>query len=102
MSVKEIEDAMEGTPLLDVLKSVAKSKAKKFKDIDIADGAAYITDEMCENLLKMVGSWSNEIEQAFKILRGQEINPKTGKPYTVSDSRATKAYNKIITTVIGA
>lgn len=102
MSIEDIKKAIEGTKLADVLETVATSKANKFEKIDVADGAAYITDEMCENLLKMVGSWSTEIEQAFDILRGKAINPKTGKPYTVSDSRATNAYNKIITTVIGA
>lgn len=102
MTVKQIEEEMKDMPLLSIVKGIAESKSKNFKKVDIADGAAYITDEMCENLLRMVGSWSNEIEEAFQILRGTKLNPKTNKPYSVSDTRATAAYNKIYTTVIGA
>jgi len=49
----------------------AKKKSSDFmSDIDVADGAAYVTDEMAEWLLRMVGSWDSKIERAFKILRG--------------------------------
>lgn len=102
MSIEEIEEAMKDMPLLDIAKKIAESKIKKLKKVDIADGAAYVTDEMCENLLKMVGSWNKEIEEAFQILRGIKKNPKTGKPYSVADTRATGAYAKIYTSVIGA
>lgn len=47
---------------------------------------------MCEALLRMVGSWSSDIEEAFKILR-------SGNIYTVRAK--LNAYNKIVTTVIG-
>ena len=41
------------------------------KGIDIADGGAYISDTMCEMLLRMDGAYSKEIQEAFKILRGE-------------------------------
>lgn len=102
MTTEELEKALEEAGLFKIAEKIAQSKIKNFKKVDVADGAAYITDEMCENLLRMVGSWSGEIEEVFQILRGTKLNPKTGKPYTVSDTRATGAYNKIYTSVIGA
>ena len=102
MTTEELEEALEKAGLFKIAEKIAQSKIDKFNKVDVADGAAYITDEMCENLLRMVGSWSGEIEEAFQILRGTKLNPKTGKPYTVSDTRATGAYNKIYTSVIGA
>lgn len=40
--------------------------------INVADGAAYITDTMCENLLRMRGAYGNEVKEAFDILRSEE------------------------------
>jgi len=51
-----------------------------------------MTDTMTEMLLRMVGSYSNEIEHAFKILR-EEI------PSTYLQKQ--QAYAKVVTTVIG-
>jgi len=47
---------------------------KKFADaftggINVADGAAYITDTMCENLLRMRGAYNGKVKRAFEILR---------------------------------
>lgn len=48
----------------------AKESASIYKeDIDVADGAAYISDTMTEMLLRMCGNYSSDIEKAFKILR---------------------------------
>jgi len=69
------------------------------KGINVADGATYITDDMCENLLKQVGSYGEDIQRAFKVLRGEEVN---GRVYTTADVREMlTAYNLIYTTVIG-
>lgn len=102
MSDEEIEKLLESKHkgIIAVIKKKAKSvidsyrlsKDEKLDGIDIADGGAYITDEMCEALLRMVGSWSSDIEEAFKILR-------SGNIYTVRAK--LNAYNKIVTTVIG-
>lgn len=102
MSDEEIEKLLESKHkgIIAVIKKKAKSvidsyrlsKDEKLDGIDVADGGAYITDEMCEALLRMVGSWSSDIEEAFKILR-------SGNIYTVRTK--LNAYNKIVTTVIG-
>lgn len=102
MSDEEIEKLLESKHkgVIAVIKKKAKSvidsyrlsKDEKLDGIDVADGGAYITDEMCEALLRMVGSWSSDIEEAFKILR-------SGNIYTVRAK--LNAYNKIVTTVIG-
>lgn len=102
MSDEEIEKLLESKHkgIIAIIKKKAKSvidsyrlsKDEKLDGIDIADGGAYITDEMCEALLRMVGSWSSDIEEAFKILR-------SGNIYTVRTK--LNAYNKIVTTVIG-
>lgn len=102
MSDEEIEKLLESKHkgIIAIIKKKAKSvidsyrlsKDEKLNGIDVADGGAYITDEMCEALLRMVGSWSSDIEEAFKILR-------SGNIYTVRTK--LNAYNKIVTTVIG-
>lgn len=102
MSDEEIEKLLESKHkgIIAIIKKKAKSvidsyrlsKDEKLDGIDVADGGAYITDEMCEALLRMVGSWSSDIEEAFEILR-------SGNIYTVRTK--LNAYNKIVTTVIG-
>lgn len=65
---------------------------KKLEGIDVADGAAYITDEMCEVLLRMIGKYNKKIANAFKILRDESNNNVLQK---------ASAYTDILTTVIG-
>ena len=55
----------------------AIKNAKQFSDaysggINVADGAAYITDTMCENMLHKRGAYSNKVKKAFDILRSDE------------------------------
>lgn len=77
----------------------SKNEKLKQKGIDVADGASYISDKMAENLLRMVGNWSSDIERAFKILRGEKVD---GKVYTTKDIRElASAYEKVYTAVIG-
>lgn len=80
------------------LKELAKIKSDEVseaynKKIDVADGAAYITDEMCEMLLRMVGKYSKDVEQAFDILRGRK---------KANYLQEAEAYRKVLTTVIGS
>lgn len=78
----------------DILSVVAK-QTNKLGKIDVNDGATYITDEMCEILLKQVGAWDSSIRKAFDILRGKD-------KYSNADMRTlAEAYNKVYTTVIG-
>lgn len=42
----------------------------KAKDpINVADGSAFITDKMCEKLLRSLGLYSNKVKQLFAMLR---------------------------------
>ena len=47
-------------------KKYAKSFSKD--DINVADGAAYITADMCRDMLRMRGAYNNNTRKAFKIL----------------------------------
>lgn len=103
MPIDQIKTVLEKdhSDIYKMLVSNAAKKASDFtKDIDVADGAAYITDQMAEWLLRMVGSWDSKIERAFKILRGQEVD---GKVYTTNDILTLQqAYRDVVTTVIGS
>lgn len=77
--------------------NLAKERAKQASDsyiegIDVADGAAYITDDMCEMLLREIGVYSNDIQEAFRILRSKS---------TDNILKKASAYQKVVTTVIG-
>lgn len=77
MSDEEIEKLLESKHkgIIAIIKKKAKSvidsyrlsKDEKLDGIDVADGGAYITDEMCEALLRMVGSWSSDIEKHLRF-----------------------------------
>ena len=107
MSIDEITSKIlelsNGEQILDVVKATAKAKSDAFNKVDVADGGAYVSAEMCKNMLKMVGSWNSKIAKAFDILQGVAINPKTKKPYTANDTReVAHAYKLIQTEVVGA
>ena len=40
--------------------------------INVADGAAYITDQMCENLLRLRGALTGRVKKAFDLLRSAD------------------------------
>ena len=88
----------------DVVKTVitnsVNSKVNAFKKINVTDGASYISEQMCENLLRMAGSFNGDVKRAFDILTGKEVD---GKVYTTKDIRElAKAYQLVLTSVIGA
>jgi len=92
-SIEQLESDYEGSEVLELSKEKAEVASKSYAGkIDVADGGAYVTDEMCETLLRMEGSWSKEIEEAFDILRGRKKADYLGK---------SEAYQKVLTTVIG-
>ena len=92
-TIDNLEREYNDTELLELTREKAQSSAKSLADnIDIADGAAYITDEMCEILLRIDGAWGKEIEEAFDILRGRKKVDYLGQ---------AEAYQKVLTTVIG-
>ena len=68
-TVEELE-AEAGEQLVKIAKAKAKAVSQAYeKEINVADGAAYVSDTMAEMLLRMNGAYSKEIEEAFRILR---------------------------------
>lgn len=112
---EEVSDMLDSVELEDLKKlldatslEIAQRKAKqatdsyrlKYKEdgsiddgIDVADGGAYITDQMAEMLLRMNGNYSTEIEKAFRVLR-EEIPSNLMQKY--------QAYQQVVTSVIGS
>lgn len=90
----QIEQELRSLGVLNIADEQAKVAYESYTGgIDVNDGAAYITDDMCEMLLRMVGSYSSEVAEAFRILRSNSVKDM----YKIAD-----AYIKVITTVIGS
>ena len=60
--------------------------------INVADGASYISEEMCETMLRMRGAYSNKVREAFELLRGHRVG-KYSNPYEWRDQ--AEAYKVI-------
>ena len=76
MSKDEIIEAAKGTEYESKIEKAVRD-GKQFAamfdgGINVADGAAYITDTMCENLLRMRGAYNNKVKEAFDILRSDK------------------------------
>jgi hypothetical protein len=55
--------------LIDRMQLEGKRYAKAFTGgINVADGSAYITADMCRDMLRMRGAYNNKVREAFKIL----------------------------------
>lgn len=70
MSNKNKKQILKENGIFDTLEAKIKKEAKAFSEVNVADGTAFITDKMCENLLKQRGAFTKAVENAFKILRG--------------------------------
>jgi len=65
--------------IINTIKNSAEKDAKlyfkqigdKEDPINVADGATYITDRMCERLLREEGKWDDHMKYAFEVLRGE-------------------------------
>lgn len=67
----------------------------KSKDpINVADGSAFITDKMCEKLLRSLGLYSNKAKQLFAMLRDP------GKQYTFRQK--ADAFTELQEFIVGA
>ena len=81
MPVEEIEKDLTQRGNTSVL-TRSKANADKFtnaykKDddnegINVADGASYITEDMCENLLRSRGAYDDDVKRAFQVLRDDD------------------------------
>lgn len=88
---KAILDEDESTYKIIEKKIEAETKAYESK-INVADGAAYISPEMTEWLLRMCGSYDARVQRAFEILKDPTSNIE----------QQAKAYKLVTTKVIGA
>lgn len=68
-SIDELEkDSKYGNSVIKA-KNKGRLFAKSFTGgINVADGAAYITADMCRDMLRMRGAYNNKVRKAFKIL----------------------------------
>lgn len=75
---KELQETIDGLSKKDKKRiEEASKKAKTWaqaysKEINVADGAAYITDEMCELMLRERGAYNEDVKKAFQILRSED------------------------------
>lgn len=72
----EDNDYKSNEELVKLLKK-ALVDAKRFSDglkddINVADGASYITADMCRNLIRMQGKYTNKVAKAFEILTNDD------------------------------
>ena len=99
MKIEDIEATFDDT-VKSIINQSVDAKVKAFKKINVTDGASYISEQMCENLLRMAGSFSEDVKRAFDILTGKKVD---GKVYTTKDIRElADAYQIVLTSVIGA
>ena len=91
-----------GEGFVKMLKEKAKANAMQYfkkegsakNPVNVADGATYITDRMCEKLLRQEGKWDDKMKYAFEVLRGEhgtDVMAKEGQ----------KLYKTVLNVVIG-
>ena len=68
-SIEELESDEDYGDAVVKAKNKGKIFAKSFTGgINVADGASYITADMCRDMLRMRGAYNNKVRKAFKIL----------------------------------
>ena len=68
-SLDELEQDERYSDAVVKAKNKGKLFAKSFTGgINVADGASYITADMCRDMLRMRGAYNNKVRKAFKIL----------------------------------
>jgi len=92
MSVEDMENMLP-EDVLNIVKTKARAESESYSNgINVADGSAYITEEMTESLLRQLGLYDEDVKQAFEILKSDE----NGDVLKQKD-----AYKKILDVVIG-
>lgn len=69
MDEDTMREILDEAGVLKTLDKKIEKEAKAFSNVNVADGTAFISDKMCENLLKQRGAFTKAVENAFKILR---------------------------------
>ena len=92
MSVEDMENMLP-EDILNIVKNKARAESESYSNgINVADGSAYITEEMTESLLRQLGLYDEDVKQAFEVLKSDE----KGDVLKQKD-----AYKKILDVVIG-
>lgn len=72
--------------------SYVRDKSQDLDGVNVTDGTAFITDKMAENLLKQRGAFTENVKEAFDILRGKNNS-------YLSDAKAYEiVHNALIST----
>ena len=70
-SLEDIEKTLGEVGLKTIIDKKIKAESDSYrKEINVADGTAYISDRMAENLLRMRGAYNKDVQAAFERLRG--------------------------------
>jgi len=74
-----LDDVKEAIPkdgnLIEIIEEKIESESNSYaKEINVADGTAFITDKMAENLLRMRGAYEGNVKKAFDLLRSGTAN----------------------------
>lgn len=74
LSIDEIKSKLP-KEIVDKAERLAAAFASAYDEgINVADGAAYITEDMCANLLRKRGAFTQDVKEAFEILKDKS-NP---------------------------
>lgn len=104
---KELDEYKPGT--YDSAVAVGEKNANAYYmsggngNINVADGAAYITPEMTRNLLRSRGVYTDEVREAFEYLSGKRrVEQSHGGDRYVNPLKDRLAYRTIMNALIGA
>ena len=100
MDVEKQKELLKEAGILEVIDKKVQSETNSYvhdksQDLDgvnVTDGTAFITDKMAENLLKQRGAFTENVKEAFDILRGKNNS-------YLSDAKAYEiVHNALIST----
>lgn len=100
MDVEKQKELLKEAGILEIIDKKVQSETNSYvhdksQDLDgvnVTDGTAFITDKMAENLLKQRGAFTENVKEAFDILRGKNNS-------YLSDAKAYEiVHNALIST----
>lgn len=92
MKLDDIAVELKNKGILDLIDAKIEKEANSYSSINVADGSAFITDKMAENLLKMRGAYTENVKKAFETLRGES------KDYMSNSKAYAIVHNALIST----
>ena len=100
MDVEKQKELLKEADILEIIdkkvqsetNSYVRDKSQDLDGVNVTDGTAFITDKMAENLLKQRGAFTENVKEAFDILRGKNNS-------YLSDAKAYEiVHNALIST----